>query len=172
MKIAIAPAPLLAAIAVVVGAVAGLALGLLSRPAEVDPRMAGVRDAMARVQRLNSQPGTPGTLPLGAVCDGDLAKAAAAYRAEVGKAAGRHKMSASGLTVEPVPDRPQGQLTPLSLQWKGAGEYTALVALLADLAVEKPTLFVEVLDIKPRGSRAEFELKGKIWCWTPVASRS
>ena len=171
MKIAIAPASLSAVLAVVAGAAVAVALSLLGRPAEADPRMAEIRDTMERARRLNSQPGTPGSLPLGAICDTEPAKAAQVYKAAVSAAAGRHKLPVSSPSVVQAGEV-AGELTALTVQWKGVGEYSAFVSVLADLAAEKPTLFVEVLDIKPRGSRVEFELKGKIWCWTPVANRS
>lgn len=172
MRIAIAPAPLLAATAIVLGVAAAVGLILFSRPKDADPRMAKIRDTMAQVERLNREPGTPGVLPIGAVCDGDLVKVAQTYKAVVGKAADGHSVSATGLNIAPAPDARAGQIIPLTVQWKGSADYTAFVAVLGDLVAEKPTLFVEALDIKPRGSRAEFELKGKIWCWTPVANRS
>jgi hypothetical protein len=171
MKIAIAPAPLLAVVSVVAGAAVAVALSLFSRPAEADPRMAEIRDTMVKARRLDSQPGGPGSLPLGAVCDVEPAKAAHVYKTTVSTAAGRHKLPASGLSVVQAGET-AGELTALFVRWKGDGEYSAFINVLADLAAEKPTLFVEALDLKPRGSRAEFELKGKIWCWTPAANRS
>jgi len=171
MKVAVAPAPLLAAIAVVAGAIVGVGLSLFGRPADADPRMAQIRDTMVQVRRLNSQPGAPGLLPLGAVCSGQPAKAAELYKAALSASAGRHKLAVGAISVTAV-SAGAGDLTPLAVQWNGAGDYAAFVGVLSDLAAEKPTLFIEALDVKPQGSRAEFALKGKIWCWTPVANRS
>lgn len=171
MKVAIAPAPLLAAIAVVAGALAGAGLSLLGRPTDADPRMAQIRDTMVQVGRLDSQPGTPGILPLGAVCGGEPGKAAEIYKAALAASAGRHKLAPSAISVT-MAGGSAGGLTPLTVQWKGAGDYAAFVGALSDLAGEKPTLFIEALDVKPQGPRAEFALKGKIWCWKPVANRS
>ena len=171
MKIAIAPAPLLVFIAVLAGSIAGVALSLISRPAEADLRMAAVRDTMVQVQRLNNQPGTPGSLPSSAVCDADPTKETEAYKSTLAAAAARHKLKAKGLSVTEL-SAGDGQVTPLVIEWSGEGEYSSFVGALSDLAAERPALFIEALDIKPRGSRAEFELKGKVWCWTPAANRS
>lgn len=156
------------ALAVVVAAgvavAAALGLGALSRPSDLDGRLAAVRQDAEDAQQLFRRR-SASAAPADAICRGAPATGAAKLKDALAAAS-----SASGVTkplieVRPGPPGPsENKLSGLTLHIEAEGGYEAALDLLARLSDIRPVVFVDTVDIRSSNSFVTIAISGRAYC--------
>lgn len=149
------------------GVIAYFALSSMARPAGASARIAEVARQTADVDRMAGKTRTPSPYPVGAVCDGADA-GAAAVRQTVTTLAGQAGVFLADVQAQPqTPDEANGGLQPVRLVVSGSGSSDGVQALLRALSKSTPSIFVDTLDLRPTDGAVALKLSGRFFC-SPV----
>jgi hypothetical protein len=142
-------------------------LGALAQPKDLKARLAAVDRQLTQAERLARASGDAAAFPEGTVCAA-AGPGADALKRRIETSAAAASVALTDLAVTPAAtDDASGQLTPIRLELQASGKHEAIVAMLAALDRDRPTLFVETADLKPQaGGAVNLKLIGRVQCWT------
>lgn len=167
------PGPILIglAIALAVG-VAGASwsvLSIISRPAGLQARLAGLEQRVNQARVLASRPPTGGEYAAHAICAAPDDRELASLRRSLETAATPLGLQLASLDILPSAPPAGSRLTPVQVSLEADGGYDAALSLVGRLARVQPQLFVDNLHLISRTSSVTLKLTGKVYCWTPAA---
>jgi hypothetical protein len=155
---------LLAGAAAAAAVVTGVVLAQTAMPSNFAQRLAALDQKTEKIHRWALRPGAP-DFPQGAVCTGGAVRGEAALRARIAAEAQASQLGLSTLEVRLDPDgRPERSLEPLDVTFEVKGTYQAGLDLMARLALVRPLIFAEAVDLTSNTSSVTLKVYGRAYC--------
>ena len=135
----------------------------ISTPPHFKARLAQIDRKLAAADAALRKGAGSSAYSKGVVCADSAERATAALQSRVQAAA-----SAAGVTISNLAATPgsSGQvgLTPIGLQFEASGHNDAVIAMLASLSRQTPTIFTDSADLTSQVSAVDLKFQGRIYC--------
>lgn len=157
-----------AALLFLIGASASfLGLGWLARPADFTKRVAAAEAAQQTIRSRRDS--GPRRFPDTAVCNQATVAGSQALQAALTQVAGRHGLTVGQIQVAPSsPDRSLIGLSALDIQLVATGPQADALGFIADLEQASPVVFLDQLELRPKGGAVTVQLEGRAFCAIPA----
>jgi hypothetical protein len=153
--------------AVVCGAVLWSGLAALATPADYPARRAALAERVAQLEQAAKLPAPAGGYGARAVCTALDEPQLAIVRQAIQAAAGPNGVRISYLATQPSGEGRDGvRIAPVALRLRAEGSYDALSGFIDRLALVRPVIFVDQLDLQAAAPDVVLKLTGKVFCWT------
>lgn len=153
----------LAVLLLLLGATAGfLGLDALARPTGFGKRVAA---AEALQTAVTAPAAGPRRFADTAVCAEATVAASQTVRKTIAALAARHELNIADLQASPAaPERALADLGAVDVQLSAVGRQSNIMALIADLEAVAPMVFLDRLELRPKGGQIELKLTGRAFC--------
>lgn len=143
----------------------GVVLASLAAPRDFDARVAAIQTKTQETEGLLKPLRDRGPYGPEALCAHEPSEQARRLRELLEAESARGGLAVDSLDVRPEPAAEISErVTPVRLRVSVTGGYESAVALAARLARERPTLFVDSLDLTPKVSNVTLSLSGRVFC--------
>lgn len=144
-------------------------LTLVSHSKESERQAHDLERRLSKAPRLKPPSTIEGRWPAGSVCDRPINLAAEDLSGNLASLARDAALEVSASTADVDKTLPKAAMSSAVLRLKASGSHEEMVDFLVRVAEEKPALFVEAVDLVPRGGNLQLDLKGRVWCRPPRA---
>ncbi|MBW8858557.1 MAG: hypothetical protein JF570_02165 [Caulobacter sp.] len=141
-------------------------LAAVARPADLQARLAALRDQAETAQTLLRRRGGFADYPPGAVCPGlsDLQLEPVRQRLSTTIAGGG--LSVQKISVTPMQDADLEPIRAVQVQLEASGRYETALLALDSLSRLTPLIYVDTVDLKTNVDTVNLQLSGRFYCWT------
>jgi len=145
-----------------------LGLSALAKPADLAQRRAALNQKIQRIETLSKISGGPGSLPKGAVCQGDLSEGGQQIEQSL-RSSAQGAFELTDLSFAPLPQSDGLAIRAGTVRFQATGGYEQVLGLLKSLEGARPLVFADTVDLVSNTSAVTLQFSGRFYCSTSAS---